>query len=78
MLIRQVGLLLFVICALSLSLHQQDLIVGGYSKLDVNSLSEDAQQVDQYLRNIHKNINDATLKSASRQVVAGFNYRFIY
>jgi hypothetical protein len=55
-----------------------DVIVGGYTALDVNSLSEDAVEVDQYLRKLHTDMVGAKLVAASRQVVAGHNYRFKY
>jgi hypothetical protein len=55
-----------------------DIIVGGYQSLDVNNLPSDAQEVDVYLRGLHTNFQGAKLVSAKRQVVAGFNYRYIY
>lgn len=65
---------------LSMRLHNADRsqMVGGYQALDVNHLPEDAKEVDQYLRKLHTNFDQAKLISAERQVVAGFNYHFIY
>lgn len=66
--------------ALSLRLHNEDRsqMVGGYQGLDVDHLPEDAKEVDQYLRKLHTNFGHVKLVSAERQVVAGFNYHFIY
>lgn len=55
-----------------------DIIVGGYQALSLKELPDDAKAVDDYLRAQHPSLKDATLTSASRQVVAGFNYRYIY
>lgn len=81
---RAILLLALVGAVLAVHLtHEQlkrdgDVIVGGYTALDVNNLSEDAVEVDQYLRKLHTDMVAAKLVEASRQVVAGHNYRFKY
>ena len=46
--------------------------------MDVNRLPEDAKKVDDFLRGKHNGFESGSLVSASRQVVAGMNYRMIY
>jgi hypothetical protein len=65
-------------CSLKIDHEQSPIKVGGYEDLDLNNLPEDAQAVDAYLRKMHTNFGDVKLISAKRQVVAGFNYHYIY
>lgn len=53
-------------------------IVGGYSPISTVDLSDDAKLVDQFIRSKHPDLQGATLISAERQVVAGFNYHYKY
>jgi hypothetical protein len=74
-------LLLAVAHSLKLSQHldtPNNIIVGGYSPLSVDNLPEDAKAVDDFIRSQHTDIKDGKLISASRQVVAGFNYHYVY
>jgi len=41
-------------------------------------LPDDAKKVDEFLRGKHNGFENGNLVSASRQVVAGMNYRMIY
>lgn len=78
------SLLIFSIVTLRLPAHEQlknaggDTRVGGYEELDVNHLPEDAKKIDQFLREKHSDFENGRLVSASRQVVAGMNYRMVY
>lgn len=73
--------LLVIAQALKVAHHQadrEDLIVGGYSSLSTDTLSDDAKEIDEYIRKLHTDLKGAKLISASKQVVAGFNYHYIY
>jgi hypothetical protein len=54
------------------------LLPGGYFPVSVENLSEDAKEVDQFIRDNHSELKDAALVSSKAQVVAGMNYHNIY
>jgi hypothetical protein len=74
--------LLIVSNGLRISQHEavngESIMVGGYSPISVTNLSDDAKQVDQFIRNKHTDLQGATLISAETQVVAGLNYHYKY
>ena len=43
--------------------HNLQYSAGGYTKLDVNKLTDDAIRVDSYLRVQHPELSNATLES---------------
>ena len=55
-----------------------DHIVGGFSAVDLNSLSPEVQQADQYLRDRHPELDGAVITDVEQQVVAGMNYDIAY
>ena len=55
-----------------------DYRVGGYSSLDTNHLDKDTFECDKYLRGRHPELDGAKVISVERQVVAGYNYKFVY
>lgn len=78
------AILSFIVVSNSLMISQHQvsnpnsIIVGGYSPISTVKLSNDAKEVDQFIRSKHPDLQGATLISAETQVVAGLNYRFKY
>lgn len=54
----------------------QDMIVGGYRKLD--PLSSDATTIDDFIKSNFPELNQASLIDTQVQTVYGYNYKFKY
>lgn len=53
-------------------------IVGGYSPIDVNNMSNEQRAIDSFIRGSEEKYLDADLVKGEQQVVAGMNYKYTY